>query len=79
MADTSKPWIEKYRPKTIDDVAAQEHTVKVLRKQLGNANVCFLFKLLYTFLCFYLKIINFLILIKIFTLIVRTRILVLKL
>ena len=54
MADKSKPWIEKYRPKTIDDVAAQEHTIKVLRKQLGNANVCFLFKSLYTLLCFLL-------------------------
>lgn len=42
MATTNeslKPWIEKYRPRTIDDVAAQEHTIRVLKKQLGNANV----------------------------------------
>ncbi|KDN48893.1 putative RFC2-DNA replication factor C, 41 kd subunit [Tilletiaria anomala UBC 951] len=34
-----KPWVEKYRPKTIDDVAAQEHTVSVLRKTLLSTNL----------------------------------------
>ncbi|KAH8916263.1 P-loop containing nucleoside triphosphate hydrolase protein, partial [Atractiella rhizophila] len=34
-----QPWVEKYRPKTIDDVAAQEHTVQVLRKTLGSSNL----------------------------------------
>ena len=34
-----QPWVEKYRPKSIDDVAAQDHTVSVLRKTLGSANV----------------------------------------
>lgn len=29
------------RPKTIDDVAAQEHTVAVLRRTLTSTNVCF--------------------------------------
>lgn len=28
------------RPKTIDDVSAQEHTVAVLRKTLTSSNVC---------------------------------------
>ncbi|KAK0450712.1 P-loop containing nucleoside triphosphate hydrolase protein [Armillaria borealis] len=40
-----QPWVEKYRPKTIDDVSAQEHTVAVLRKTLTSTNVgipCFL-------------------------------------
>jgi len=34
-----RPWVEKYRPKTIDDVAAQEHTVNVLRKTLMSTNL----------------------------------------
>ncbi|KXL41374.1 hypothetical protein M433DRAFT_56982 [Acidomyces richmondensis BFW] len=34
-----QPWVEKYRPKTLDDVAAQEHTVTVLRRTLQAANL----------------------------------------
>ncbi|KAG1891348.1 P-loop containing nucleoside triphosphate hydrolase protein [Suillus subluteus] len=34
-----QPWVEKYRPKTIDDVSAQEHTVAVLRKTLVSTNL----------------------------------------
>ncbi|SPO19862.1 probable RFC2 - DNA replication factor C, 41 KD subunit [Ustilago trichophora] len=34
-----RPWVEKYRPKTIDDVAAQEHTVAVLKKTLMSNNL----------------------------------------
>ncbi|KAI0637174.1 replication factor C [Trametes polyzona] len=34
-----QPWVEKYRPKTIEDVSAQEHTVAVLRKTLTSANL----------------------------------------
>lgn len=34
----SKPGFRS-RPKTIDDVAAQEHTVSVLRKALTSTNV----------------------------------------
>ncbi|KAG6335147.1 hypothetical protein ID866_3931 [Astraeus odoratus] len=34
-----QPWVEKYRPKTIDDVSAQEHTVTVLRKALSSTNL----------------------------------------
>ncbi|PCH38383.1 nucleoside triphosphate hydrolase protein [Wolfiporia cocos MD-104 SS10] len=34
-----QPWVEKYRPKTIDDVSAQEHTVAVLRKTLTSSNL----------------------------------------
>jgi replication factor C subunit 2/4 len=34
-----RPWVEKYRPKTIDEVAAQEHTVNVLRKSLMSTNL----------------------------------------
>ncbi|KAF8655988.1 hypothetical protein AX16_002848 [Volvariella volvacea WC 439] len=34
-----QPWVEKYRPQTIDDVSAQDHTVAVLRKTLSSANL----------------------------------------
>ncbi|KAF9227861.1 P-loop containing nucleoside triphosphate hydrolase protein [Gyrodon lividus] len=34
-----QPWVEKYRPKTIDDISAQEHTVAVLRKALSSTNL----------------------------------------
>ncbi|KAH8107190.1 P-loop containing nucleoside triphosphate hydrolase protein [Cristinia sonorae] len=36
---TLQPWVEKYRPKTIDDVSAQEHTVAVLRRTLTSTNL----------------------------------------
>ncbi|CCM02853.1 uncharacterized protein FIBRA_04965 [Fibroporia radiculosa] len=34
-----QPWVEKYRPKTIDDISAQEHTVAVLRRTLTSTNL----------------------------------------
>jgi hypothetical protein len=33
------PWIEKYRPKSMADVAAQQETVAVLRKSIESSNV----------------------------------------
>lgn len=33
------PWVEKYRPKSLDDVAAQDHAIKVLKKSLESANL----------------------------------------
>jgi len=35
----SLPWIEKYRPKRLDDIAHQDHVVKALRKTLETANL----------------------------------------
>ncbi|KAG9541928.1 P-loop containing nucleoside triphosphate hydrolase protein, partial [Aureobasidium melanogenum] len=34
-----QPWVEKYRPKSLDDVSSQEHTVDVLRRTLQSANL----------------------------------------
>ncbi|KAJ5472581.1 hypothetical protein N7530_006582 [Penicillium desertorum] len=34
-----QPWVEKYRPKTLDDVAAQDHTTNVLQRTLQASNV----------------------------------------
>ncbi|ODM14656.1 Replication factor C subunit 2 [Aspergillus cristatus] len=34
-----QPWVEKYRPKTLDDVAAQDHTTKVLSRTLNASNL----------------------------------------
>ncbi|CUM64220.1 uncharacterized protein PRCAT00001814001 [Priceomyces carsonii] len=33
------PWVEKYRPKKLDDIASQEHAVKILKKQVGTSNL----------------------------------------
>ncbi|KAK2734010.1 hypothetical protein FQN55_003071 [Onygenales sp. PD_40] len=40
-SDTTRlqPWVEKYRPKTLDDVAAQDHTVTVLQRTLQASNL----------------------------------------
>ncbi|KAF2772086.1 P-loop containing nucleoside triphosphate hydrolase protein, partial [Teratosphaeria nubilosa] len=37
--DRLQPWVEKYRPKSLDDVAAQDHTVTVLRRTLQSTNL----------------------------------------
>ncbi|KAF2217422.1 hypothetical protein CERZMDRAFT_31527 [Cercospora zeae-maydis SCOH1-5] len=34
-----QPWVEKYRPKSLDDVTAQDHTVTILRRTLQSANL----------------------------------------
>ncbi|KAI2638180.1 replication factor C subunit 2 [Xylaria nigripes] len=34
-----QPWIEKYRPKTLSDVTAQDHTVNVLQRTLQASNL----------------------------------------
>ncbi|KAL9934740.1 hypothetical protein V8E36_006515 [Tilletia maclaganii] len=39
LAESLRPWVEKYRPKSIDDVVAQEHTVNVLRRSLLSSNL----------------------------------------
>ncbi|PHH75908.1 hypothetical protein CDD82_4223 [Ophiocordyceps australis] len=35
----NQPWVEKYRPKTLDDVTAQHHTITVLQRTLQASNL----------------------------------------
>ncbi|KAL4729889.1 Subunit of heteropentameric Replication factor C (RF-C) [Fusarium chlamydosporum] len=35
----AQPWVEKYRPKTLSDVTAQDHTVDVLQRTLQSSNL----------------------------------------
>lgn len=34
-----QPWVEKYRPKTLNDVTAQDHTITVLQRTLQASNL----------------------------------------
>ncbi|KAL2051296.1 hypothetical protein ABVK25_008348 [Lepraria finkii] len=34
-----QPWVEKYRPKSLDDVTAQDHTITVLQRTLQATNL----------------------------------------
>ncbi|KAG0347127.1 hypothetical protein BG005_000353 [Podila minutissima] len=38
-AAAQKPWIEKYRPKTMDDISSQEQVVAVLKKTMESQNL----------------------------------------
>ncbi|KAF9432984.1 hypothetical protein BGZ76_010028 [Entomortierella beljakovae] len=38
-AAAQKPWIEKYRPKTMDDISSQEQAVTVLKKTMESQNL----------------------------------------
>lgn len=38
-AARKQPWVEKYRPKTLSDVTAQDHTVNVLQRTLQASNL----------------------------------------
>nr|CAE76524.1 probable replication factor protein [Neurospora crassa] len=35
----AQPWVEKYRPKTLSDVTAQDHTITVLQRTLQASNL----------------------------------------
>ncbi|KAK0730675.1 P-loop containing nucleoside triphosphate hydrolase protein [Lasiosphaeris hirsuta] len=38
-APRMQPWVEKYRPKTLSDVTAQDHTITVLQRTLQATNL----------------------------------------
>ncbi|KAK3330389.1 P-loop containing nucleoside triphosphate hydrolase protein [Apodospora peruviana] len=38
-APRAQPWVEKYRPKTLSDVTAQDHTITVLQRTLQASNL----------------------------------------
>ncbi|KAK8162672.1 P-loop containing nucleoside triphosphate hydrolase protein [Phyllosticta citrichinensis] len=37
--NSAQPWVEKYRPKSLDDVTAQDHTITVLQRTLQSSNL----------------------------------------
>lgn len=37
--ENDKPWVEKYRPKSLEDVTAQRHVIKQLKSQLDKNNL----------------------------------------
>ncbi|KAK5072602.1 Subunit of heteropentameric Replication factor C (RF-C) [Lithohypha guttulata] len=39
VAPRMQPWVEKYRPKTLEDVKSQDHVVDVLRRMLNSASL----------------------------------------
>ncbi|KAH3683088.1 hypothetical protein WICPIJ_005939, partial [Wickerhamomyces pijperi] len=39
VPERALPWVEKYRPKKLDDVSSQDHAVTVLKKTLESANL----------------------------------------
>eukprot|EP00891_Asterochloris_glomerata_P008841 jgi/Astpho2/8841/fgenesh1_pm.00129_%23_10_t len=39
MTATGQPWVDKYRPKTVEDVAHQEEVVQTLQKAMQTANL----------------------------------------
>ncbi|KAK7541011.1 P-loop containing nucleoside triphosphate hydrolase protein [Phyllosticta citribraziliensis] len=38
-SNSVQPWVEKYRPKSLDDVTAQDHTITVLQRTLQSSNL----------------------------------------
>lgn len=41
-ADTPiQPWVEKHRPRTMEDVCAQDHTVRVLERSMTNVSLSY--------------------------------------
>ena len=39
QVQTQKPWVEKYRPKTIDEVQSQDEIIKTLSKNINVNNL----------------------------------------
>ena len=40
VGDKQLPWVEKYRPKRVEEVSSQQEVVSTLQKAMSTANVC---------------------------------------
>lgn len=38
-SNANRPWVEKYRPRTLDDVKSQEHATETLRRMVNASNL----------------------------------------
>ena len=38
-ATATVPWVEKYRPKTVDDVSHQDEVIRTLKSSIASGNV----------------------------------------
>ena len=39
QAQLNKPWVERYRPRTLEDVKAQDHVTTILRRMVNATNL----------------------------------------
>lgn len=51
----TRPWVEKYRPKSVDDVAMQDEVVAVLKKAIEGHDVSYAMFICHVSLCYFCR------------------------